>query len=73
MKHIFLFVQGNFSSLNEEKDENLKELVLQNELKVGLLGGLIYGLYHPGSGSHLLPLFLSQDCSLLRTERFSLV
>lgn len=38
-KHIFLFVQRNFSPLNEEKDENLKELVLQNELKVGILGG----------------------------------
>lgn len=39
MKHISLFVQRNFSSLNEEKDENLKELVLQNELKVSVLGG----------------------------------
>lgn len=64
MKHIFLFVQRNFSSLNEEKDENLKELVLQNELKVGLLGGLICGLYHPGSGSHLLPLFLRRRGSI---------
>ena len=35
-KHISLFVQRNFSSLNEEKDGNLQELVLQNELKVGV-------------------------------------
>lgn len=59
MKHISLFVQRNLSPLNEEKDENLKELVLQNELKVGVWGGLIYALHHPRSGFHLLPLFLS--------------
>ena len=38
MKHISLFEQRNFHSLNEGKDENLKELILQNELKVGMLG-----------------------------------
>ncbi|KAM5240746.1 stAR-related lipid transfer protein 9 isoform 2-T2 [Hipposideros larvatus] len=31
------FELRNFSSLNEEKDENLKELVLQNELKIDQL------------------------------------
>ncbi|XP_007933516.1 stAR-related lipid transfer protein 9 [Orycteropus afer afer] len=31
------FELRNFSSLNEEKDENLKELVLQNELKINQL------------------------------------
>ena len=72
-KHISLFVQRNYSPLNEEKDENLKELVLQNELKVGVFGGLSYALDHPGSRSHLPPLFLSHGCSLMRTERFYLV
>lgn len=72
-KHICLFVQRNYSLLNEEKDESLKELVLQNELKVGELGGLSYALHHPGSRSHLSPLFLSHGCSLVRTESFYLV
>lgn len=43
-------MQRNFSSLNEEKDENLKELVLQNELKVGVLDGLSCAVYNPGAG-----------------------
>ncbi|XP_068406248.1 stAR-related lipid transfer protein 9 isoform X3 [Eschrichtius robustus] len=37
MKHISLFVQRNFHSLNEGKDENVKELALQNELKIDQL------------------------------------
>lgn len=36
-KHTSLFMQRSFSPLNEEKDENLKELVLQNELKIDQL------------------------------------
>uniref|UniRef100_A0A8C9HJ15 Kinesin-like protein n=1 Tax=Piliocolobus tephrosceles TaxID=591936 RepID=A0A8C9HJ15_9PRIM len=46
------FELRNFGSLNDEKDENLKELVLQNELKVGVLGGLSSALHHPGSSLH---------------------
>uniref|UniRef100_A0A452U2W6 Kinesin-like protein n=1 Tax=Ursus maritimus TaxID=29073 RepID=A0A452U2W6_URSMA len=67
------FELTNYSPLNEEKDENLKELILQNELKVGVLGGLSYALHHLGSRSHLPPLFLSHGCSLVRTERLYLV
>ncbi|KAK1338978.1 hypothetical protein QTO34_019647 [Cnephaeus nilssonii] len=37
MKHSPFFVQRNFSSLGGEKDGNLKELVLQNELKIDQL------------------------------------
>ena len=70
MKHISLFVQRNFHSLNEGKDENLKELILQNELKVGMLGALWCASLHLGNSSDLLPSFLGQDCSLIRTERF---
>lgn len=66
-------MQRNYCPLNEEKDENLKELVLQNELKVGELGGLNYALHHLGSRSPLPPLFLSHGCSLVRTERFYLI
>lgn len=44
-------MQRNFGSLSDEKDENLKELVLQNELKVGVLGGLSCSLHHLGAPS----------------------
>lgn len=54
MKHSPFFVQRNFSSLGGEKDGNLKELVLQNELKVGVWGGPRCALYHPGRRSDLL-------------------
>ena len=70
MKHISLFVQRNFHSLNEGKDENLKELALQNELKVGVLGRLSCASHHLGNRSDLPPSFLGQNCSPTRTERF---
>lgn len=67
-KHTSLFMQRSFSPLNEEKDENLKELVLQNELKVGVLGELGCAFYHPGSRPALPPLFLVQGSSLRTSQ-----
>uniref|UniRef100_A0A8C8Z634 Kinesin-like protein n=1 Tax=Prolemur simus TaxID=1328070 RepID=A0A8C8Z634_PROSS len=46
------FELRNFSSLNDEKDEDLKELVFQNELKVGVLGELSCALHYPESSLH---------------------
>lgn len=54
MKHSSFFVQRNFSSLRDKKDGSLKELVLQNELKVGVWGGPRCAIYHPGRRSDLL-------------------
>jgi hypothetical protein len=48
-------VQRNFSSLNDGKDENLKELVLQNELKVGVLSEPCSALLYLGSRFDLPP------------------
>uniref|UniRef100_A0A8D0PJE6 Kinesin-like protein n=1 Tax=Sus scrofa TaxID=9823 RepID=A0A8D0PJE6_PIG len=61
------FELRNFHSLNEGKEENLKELVLQNELKVGVLGGNSLVLYiTSGTGlTCLWPGFLprqDRDC-----------
>uniref|UniRef100_A0A4W2GZP5 Kinesin-like protein n=1 Tax=Bos indicus x Bos taurus TaxID=30522 RepID=A0A4W2GZP5_BOBOX len=71
LKAMLLSFERPFSSAEDlSPDENLKALILQNELKVGMLGALCCASLHLGNSSDLPPSFVGQDCSLIRTERF---